>query len=136
MARLGAAGCLALDAASDVGEVEPDFYAAKVGAFGADGSGDTCAKVARRADKFRELWMDFLKLRDFVKRGLVDFFLSVKAGAHGPFVEKVKEGAGLNKADGFCVGKKIERDFERDAAIKQFIFGVPRILHGAIIHFT
>src|SRR5438094_10634345 len=105
MARLGAAGCLALDAASDVGEVEPDFYAAKVGAFGADGSGDTCAKVARRADKFRELWMDFLKLRDFVKRGLVDFFLGVKVDAHGPCVEKVMERDGLNMADGLWVAE-------------------------------
>ena len=31
------------DAAGGVGEVEPDFYATEVGAFGADGRGDVGA---------------------------------------------------------------------------------------------
>ena len=38
------------DAALNVGEVEPDFDAAEVGAFGADGCGDTGAEMARRTD--------------------------------------------------------------------------------------
>ena len=38
------------DAAGDVGEIQPDFYSAEVGSFGADGCGDSCAEVARRAD--------------------------------------------------------------------------------------
>ena len=42
-----------LDAAGDVGEVEPDFHAAEVRAFGADGGGDVCAEVARGADVTR-----------------------------------------------------------------------------------
>src|SRR6266850_1837847 len=48
----------ALDAAGDVGEVEPDFDAAEVGAFGADGGGDAGADMAGRADVAREFWMD------------------------------------------------------------------------------
>ena len=75
-----------LDAALDVGEVEPDFDAAKVGAFGADGRGDAGANVARGADVASEFGMDFAELGDFVHGGLVDFFLGVEAGAHGPFV--------------------------------------------------
>src|SRR5467141_4001763 len=63
-----------LDAAGDVGEVQPDFYAAEVGAFGADGSGDSGAEVTGWADVFGELRMNFAKLGDFVERGLVDFF--------------------------------------------------------------
>jgi hypothetical protein len=38
------------DAPGDVREIEPDFYAAEVRAFGADGCGDSCAEVAWRAD--------------------------------------------------------------------------------------
>ena len=38
------------DAAGGVGEVEPDFYTAEVGAFGADGRGDVGSQVARGAD--------------------------------------------------------------------------------------
>ena len=79
------------DAALDVGEVQPDFYTAEVRAFGADGSGDACAEVARWTDKFGELGMDFAELRDFIERGLIDFLLGVEAGAHGPFMEEMEE---------------------------------------------
>ena len=41
------------DAPLYVGEVEPDFYAAEVRAFGADGRGDAGAYVARWADVTR-----------------------------------------------------------------------------------
>src|SRR5258708_26021995 len=77
----------ALDAARCVGEVEPDFYAAEVGAFGADGSGDAGAEVAGRADVAGELRVDFGELCDFVHGGRGDFFLCVEAMAPGPFVE-------------------------------------------------
>ena len=40
---------------------------------------------------------------EFVHGGLVDLFLSVEAGAHGPFVEKVEERTGLDEANGFGV---------------------------------
>ena len=93
-----------LDAAGGVGEVEPDFYAAEVGAFGADGGGDVGAEVAGRADVSGELGMDLAELGYFVHAGGVDFFLGVEAGAHGPFVEEVEEGAGLDEADGFGIG--------------------------------
>src|SRR6266566_2713105 len=77
-----------LDAAGDVGEVEPDFDAAEVGALGADGRSDACAEMG-----------------DFVHGGLVDFFLGVEAGAHGPFVEKMEERTGFVEADGLGVGE-------------------------------
>jgi hypothetical protein len=60
-----------------------------VGTFCADGSGDAGAEIAWRADVFCELRVDCAELCDFVERGLVDFFLGVEAGAHGPFVKKV-----------------------------------------------
>ena len=123
------------DAAGDVGEIEPDFYAAEVGAFGTDGSGDTGAEIAGRTNVFCELGMDFADLGDFVERGLVDFFLSVEAGAHGPFVEEMKKGAGFDEANGFGVGQEIERDFLRDSAIEKLIFRVPGIVHGAVVNF-
>src|SRR5271168_1590412 len=85
-----------LDAAGDVGEVEPDFDAAIVGAFGADGCGDSGAEVAGGADVFGDLGVDLAELGEFVHGGLVDFFLGVEAGAHGPFVEEVEEGAGFD----------------------------------------
>ena len=54
------------DAALDVGEVEPDFYAAEMRAFGADGGGDVGAEVAGGADVAGELRVDFAELSDFV----------------------------------------------------------------------
>ena len=79
--------------------------------------------------------MDLAELCDFVHAGGVDFFLGVEAGAHGPFVEEMEEGAGLDEADGFGVGEKIERDFGGDAAIEEFILGGPSVLHGAVVEF-
>ena len=79
--------------------------------------------------------MDFAELGDFVHGGVVDFFLGVEAGAHGPFVEEMEEGAGLDEADGLGVGKKIESDFGRDAAIEKMIFGGPGVVHGAFVDF-
>ena len=35
--------------------------------------------------------MDFAELGEFVHRGLIDFFLGVEAGAHGPFVDEMEE---------------------------------------------
>jgi len=124
-----------LNAAGGVGEVEPDFYAAEVGAFGADGGGDVCAEMARGADVFGELGMDLAHLGDFVHAGGVDFFLGVEAGAHGPFVEEVEEGAGLDQADGFGVGEEIESDFWGDAAVEEVVFGGPGVVHGAVVEF-
>lgn len=124
-----------LDAALDVGEVEPDFYAAEVGAFGTDWGGDAGAKMAGRADVPGELRMDFAELGDFVERGLINFFLGVEAGAHGPFVEEMEERAGFDEANGFGVGEQVERNFERDAAIEELVFGVPGVLHGAVVDF-
>src|SRR5277367_3028731 len=129
--RAGAAS----DAAVDVGEVEPDFYAAEVRAFGADGGGDSCTDVAGWSDVPRELRVDFAELCDFVHRGAVDFFLGVETGAHGPFVEKMEKGTGLDQPDGLRVGENVERDFGGDAAIEEFIFGGPRVVHGAFIDF-
>ena len=106
-----------------------------MGAFGADGGGDVGAEMAGRADVFGELGMDLAELGDFVHAGGVDFFLGVEAGAHGPFVEEMEEGAGFDKADGFGVGKKIESDFERNAAVEEVVFGGPGVVHGAIVEF-
>src|SRR5277367_2340035 len=107
-----------LDAAGGVGEVEPDFYAAEVGAFRADGSGDVGAEVAGGADVLGELRVDLAELGDFIHAGGVDFFLGVEAGAHGPFVEEMEEGTGFDEADGFGVGEKIESDFRGDACVE------------------
>src|SRR6266404_1627369 len=133
----GAACCAPTgsDAAGDVGEVEPDFYAAEVGAFGADGGGDAGAEVARRTNVAGKLGLDFAELGEFVHGGLVDFFLGVETGAHGPFVEEMEERTGFDEANGFCVGQKIERDFLREATNEELIFGVPGVLHGAIVDF-
>src|SRR5258708_18467226 len=95
----------ALDAARCVGEVEPDFYAAEVGTFGADGSGDAGAEVAGRADVAGELRVDFAELGDFVHGSRVDFFLGVEACAHGALVEELQERAGFVGAHGFGLGK-------------------------------
>jgi len=85
-----------LNAAGGVGEVEPDFYAAEVGAFGADGGGDVGAEMAGRADVFCELGVDLAELSDLVHGGGVDFFLGVEARAHGPFVEEMEERAAFD----------------------------------------
>src|ERR1700689_2551125 len=98
------AGHAGSDAALHVWKIEPDFYAAEVRAFGADGSGDSGAQNAGWADVTRELRKNFADLRDLVHRRLVNLFLGVEAGAHGPFVEQMKERAGLHQADRFCIG--------------------------------
>ena len=79
--------------------------------------------------------MDFAELGDFVHGGGIDFFLGVEAGTHGPFVEEMKERAGLDEANGFGIGKKVESDFGRDAAVEEFVFGGPGFVHGAIVDF-
>ena len=104
-----------------VGEVEPDFNAAEVGAFGADGGGDVGAEMAGGADVFGELGVDLAELGNFVHAGGIDFFLGVEAGAHRPFVEKVQERAGFDEANRFRVRKKIQRKFCRNAAVEQFV---------------
>ena len=124
-----------LNAAGDVGEIEPDFDAAEVGAFGADGSGDAGADVAGGADVASEFWVDFAELGEFVHGSLVDFFLGVEAGAHGPFVEEMKERAGFIEADGFGVGEKIKGDLWGDAEIEELIFRGPGVVHGAVEDF-
>ena len=106
-----------------------------MGAFCADGRGDAGAEMAGRADVARELRMNFAELGDFVHGGLVDFFLSVEAGAHGPFVEEMEERAGLDETNGFGVGQKIESDFWRDATAEKIVFGGPGIVHGAVVEF-
>ena len=53
-------------AARGVGKVEPDFYAAEVGAFSANGGSDIGAEVARGPDVPGELRVDFAELGDFV----------------------------------------------------------------------
>ena len=108
------------DAAGGVGEVEPDFYSAEVGAFGADGGGDVGAEVAGGADVFGELGMDLAELGDFVHAGGVDLFLGVEAGARRPFVEEMKEGPRLDEADGFGVGEGWRRCSDTGAL---FLYG-------------
>jgi len=55
-----------LDAAGDVGEIEPHFYAAEMRAFGTDRRRNSRPQVARRTDISRELRMHLGQLRDFV----------------------------------------------------------------------
>jgi len=54
--------------------------------------------------------------------GLVDFFLGVEAGAHGPFVDEMEERAGFVQANGLGVGEEIEGHLRGDAAIEELIF--------------
>ncbi len=93
-----------------------------MGAFGADGRSDAGANVAGRADVASEFGMDFAELGELVHGGLVDFFLCVEAGAHGPFVDEMEERAGFVEADGLGVGEEIKGDFGRDAAVEKFVF--------------
>src|SRR5260370_21688646 len=120
-----------LDAAGNVGEVEPDFYAAEVRALGADGCGDAGSKVARGTDIASKLRVDFAELGDFVEGGLVDFFLGVEAGAHGPFVEEMEEGAGFDEANGFGVGENVESDFGGEPAVQECVPGGSGFAHSA-----
>src|SRR5438874_6320054 len=106
-----------------------------MGAFGTDGSGDSGAEKTWRTDVLGQLRMDSAELGDFVERGLVDFFLSVEAGAHGPFMEKMEKRARFDETNRFGIGQKIERDFLRDAAIEELVFGIPGVLHGAVVDF-
>src|SRR5579863_6718472 len=89
--------------------------------------------MAWRADIARKLRLDFAELGNLIHRRLVDFFLRVEAGAHGPFVEQVKKRTGFDEANGLGVGKKIESNFRRDAAVEQLILGGPGVVHGAIV---
>ena len=82
---------LASDPSLDVGKIEPDFDAAEVGAFGANGGGDAGADMARRANVACEFGLNFAKLGNFVHGGLIDFFLGVEAGTHGPLVDEMEE---------------------------------------------
>src|SRR6266446_1514490 len=88
-----------------------------------------------RADVARKLGMDFAELGDFVHGGLIDFFLSVEAGAHGPFVEEMEERTGFVEADGLGVWQEIESDFRGDAAVEELIFRGPSVAHGAVVNF-
>src|ERR1700723_4457910 len=121
------------DPSLNVGEVGPDFYAAEVGAFGADGGGDSSAEIAWRADVTREFGEHFADLLHFLDGGLVDFFLGVEAGAHGPFMEKVEERAGFDEANRFRIGQKIEGKPCWNAAIEKLVFRGPGFGHRAFV---
>ena len=125
LVEVGAArtGRATSDAAGYVREVEPDFYAAEMRAFGADRRGDSGSYIAGWAYVAGKLRMNFAELREFVHGGAVDFFLGVEASAHGPFVEEVKERAGLHETDCFGVGKNVERDFGGDAPVEKLVLG-------------
>src|SRR5450432_2573357 len=86
--------------ARSVGIIEPDFYAAEVRAFGADGGRDAGADVAGRADVAGEFGLDGAELVEFVHGGFVDFFLSVEASAQGPFMGRMGGRTGFAQADG------------------------------------
>src|SRR5512137_2756135 len=96
-----------------------------MGTFGTDGRGDARANVARGANVTGKLGVDFAELSDFVQGGLINFFLGVETGAHGPFVEKMKERTRFDEANRFGVGEEIESDFEGNAAIEELILGGP-----------
>src|SRR5271154_4124237 len=98
-------------------------------AFGTDGRRDTGAKIAWRSEIARNLGKRRADLAHFLERRLINFFLRVKASPHGPFVEQVQEGACLDETDGLGIWKKVKREFERDAAIQQFVLSCPRLLH-------
>src|SRR5260370_6498273 len=106
-----------------------------MGAFGADGSGDAGAEKARRTDILRKLGMYLTQLRNFVHGGLVNLFLGVEAGAHGPFMEKMQERTAFDKPDGFGVGKEVERNFDWHAAVEKLILGGPGFLHCTVVDF-
>jgi len=103
-------------------------------AFGANGRGHTYPNVAGRADVPRKLGLRGGELRDLFHGRLINFFLGVEASAHSPFVKEVEKRARLNEPDGFGVGKKIKREFGGNAATEEFVFGGPRVDHGAIVN--
>src|SRR5271165_395679 len=103
------------DATLNFGKVQPDFNAAEMGTLGANRGCNASAKMTRRADVAGKLGMHFADLRNFVHGRVVDFFLRVKACAHGPFVKEMEERTRLHEANGFCVGQKVEGDLRRHA---------------------
>ena len=105
-------------------------------ALGADGRGDASAEMAGGANIPGECGMNFAELGNFVHGGLVDFFLSVKAGPHGPFVEQMEERAGFREANGFGVGEKVESNFRGNTAVKELILCGPSVFHGAVENFA
>ena len=80
-----------LDAAGSIRKIEPDFDAAEMRALGADGRGDSRAEMAGWADVASKFGLDSAKLGDFVHGCVINLFLCVKAGAHGPLMEEMKE---------------------------------------------
>ena len=74
----------------DFRKVQPDFDAAEMGTFGADGRGDSGAEMAGWADIATQLGMHFAELGNLVHGRIVDFLLRIEAGAHGPFVKEME----------------------------------------------
>ena len=79
--------------------------------------------------------MHFAEFGKFVHRGLIDFFLSVKAGTHRPLVKQVQKRTGLDQANGLCVRQEVKSNFGRNAAIEESIFRPPRIMHRSFVEF-
>src|SRR6202008_1103092 len=102
---------------------------------GADGRGYTCAQMARRTNIAGKFWMHLADLGNFVHGGIVDFFLSVETGAHGPFMKKMQERTSLDEANGFGVWQQIKSDFRRYAKIEELVLRRPGITHGAFVDF-
>src|SRR2546425_3222616 len=90
-------------------------------AFRADGRGDACAKMTGRADESCNFRVDLAELGDLFQGCLVNFFLRVEAGAHGPFVEQVKQRAGLDQPNGF-------RSEEHTSELQSLAYLVCRLL--------
>jgi len=80
-----------LDAASDVGEIEPDFDAQKWEPSVQMGVAIPARRWQGGPTYLREFRVDARSSATFVHGGGVNFFLGIEAGAHGPFVEKVEE---------------------------------------------
>src|SRR5580700_7316319 len=78
------------NATFNIGEIKPHLYTAKVRTLGTDRRRDSGAHVTGRPDVPRELRMYFAELRQFNHGSTVDLFLRIEAGAHGPFMRKMK----------------------------------------------
>src|ERR1700722_7373930 len=77
----------------DVWEIEPDFHAAEMRAFRADGSRNPRPQIAWRTDIPPERRQRPAHLLDLFNRSLINLFLRIETRAHGPFMQQVQQRA-------------------------------------------
>ena len=106
----------------DIRKIEPDFHAAEVRTFGADRCGNSRANVARRTDDSARNRESCADLSNFFQRCLINLFLGVEAGPHGPFMQQMQQRTSFDQANRLGIRQQIKREFRRDAAVESSFF--------------